>query len=312
MTTPDRSRPNMSLAARLEFAITELRVQMLSTEVLFGFQLQGTFREQFALLSDAARSLDVVALTSLVVTLAALIAGPAQHRIVERGNATRRLLNTVGWLSGIALLSWAITFGCDAFIVSERFLGRPTAIGAGVCAFAAAMGMWFWLPKLCGRPEFGKEKLPEFEEPSLREKITQMLREAWVALPGATGLFGFQLAVTMLDDFSLLPTAVQRIHFIAAATVAASIIILVTPGQLHRVAYKSRDDQRAHDAGARLLSVALAPLAIGVSADYYVAVGKVIGYNAPAKAAAIAILILLLVVWYAIPWAIRTVTARPR
>jgi hypothetical protein len=300
----------MSLAARLEFAITELRVQMLSTEVLFGFQLQGTFREQFAQLSDVAQNLDVVALTSLVVTLAALIAGPAQHRIVERGNATRRLLRMAGWLSGLALVSWAVTFGCDAFIVSERFLGRPMAAGAGVCAFAAAMGMWFWLPKLCGRPDFGKDPLPEFEEPPLREKIKQMLREAWVALPGATGLFGFQLAVTLLGEFTLLPTAVQRIHFVAAAMVGASIIVLITPGQLHRVAYQGRDDSRAHDAGTRLLSLALAPLAVGISADYYVAIGKVVGYSAGSGVAAVMVLILLLAVWYLIPWVIRMAQRR--
>jgi len=300
----------MSLAARLEFAITELRVQMLSTEVLFGFQLQGTFRTQFAQLSAVAHNLDVVALTSLIATLAALIAAPAQHRIVERGNATRRLLRIVGWLSGIALVSWAVTFGCDAFIVSERYLGRPTAVGASVCAFAAAMGMWFWLPRLCGRPSFEQEELPEFEEPPLHEKIKQMLREAWVALPGATGLFGFQLAVTQLDDFTLLPTAIQRIHFVAAAMVAASIIILITPGQLHRVAYKGRDDRRAHDAGTRLLSLALAPLAIGISTDYYVAVGKILGYGAGPKVGAVVVLILLLAAWYLIPWAIRMARAR--
>ena len=63
----------MGLSSRLEFAITELRVQMLSTEVLFGFQLQSTFREEFSHLSGPARALDVVALTSLV-TLCALIA----------------------------------------------------------------------------------------------------------------------------------------------------------------------------------------------------------------------------------------------
>jgi hypothetical protein len=35
--------------------------------------------------------------------------------------------------------------------------------------------------------------------------------------------------------------------------------------------------------GTRLLSIALAPLAIGISADYYVAVGKIAGYNSPAR-----------------------------
>src|SRR3954464_7317604 len=79
----------MSLSSRLELAITELRMQMLSTEVLFGFQLQSVFREGFAHLSQVARTLDVVALTSLVATLCALIAAPAQHRIVERGPRSR-------------------------------------------------------------------------------------------------------------------------------------------------------------------------------------------------------------------------------
>lgn len=300
----------MSLHSRLEFAITELRVQMLSTEVLFGFQLQGTFREEFSHLSPVARALDVLALTSLIVTLAALIAAPAQHRIVERGNATRRILEMIGWLSGIALVSWAVTFGCDGFIVSEYFLGRPVAILAAVGAFASAMGMWFLLPKLCGQPGMPHEALPDFEELSLREKINQMLREAWVALPGATGLFGFQLTVTALADFSLLPTAVQRIHFLATAMVGAAIIILITPGQLHRVAYKGRDDNRSHDAGTRLLSGALAPLAVGVSADYYVAVGKIIGYGASVRFAAELILVLLLSVWYAVPWVIRARVGR--
>jgi hypothetical protein len=300
----------MSLHSRLEFAITELRVQMLSTEVLFGFQLQGTFREEFSHLSDVARALDVVALTSLVVTLAALIAAPAQHRIVERGNATRRILETIGWLSGIALISWAVTFGCDAFIVSEYFLGRRIATAAAVGAFAAAMGMWFWLPKLCGQPRMSREELPDFEALPLREKINQMLREAWVALPGATGLFGFQLTVTFMADFSLLPTSVQRIHFLATAMVGAAIIVLITPGQLHRVAYAGRDDNRSHEAGTRLLSCALAPLAIGVSADYYVAVGKIVGYSAAVGSAALLILLLLISVWYVVPLVIRARGAR--
>jgi hypothetical protein len=295
----------MSLNSRLEFAITELRVQMLSTEVLFGFQLQGTFREEFSHLSHAARSLDVLALTSLVVTLAALIAAPAQHRIVERGNATRRILQMIGWLSGIALISWAITFGCDGFIVSEYFLGRPVAIAAAIGAFAAAMGMWFLLPKLCGRPKVPHEELPDFEELSLRQKINQMLKEAWVALPGATGLFGFQLTVTFMADFSLLPTAVQRLHFLAAAMVGAAIIILITPGQLHRVAYEGRDDNRSHEAGSRLLSLALAPLAVGVSSDYYVAAGKIVGYSSAVGFAALLILLLLISAWYVVPWVIR-------
>jgi hypothetical protein len=301
----------MGLTARLEFAITELRVQMLSTEVLFGYQLQSTFREGFGHLSAVARDLDVVALTSLIATLAALIAAPAQHRIVERGNATRRILTTIGRLSGLALVCWAITLASDAFIVSEYFLGRLIAGAAGLCAFVAAVAVWIWLPRLFIQRDAADEVLPEFEEPSMHEKLNQMLREAWVALPGATGLFGFQLTVTTLSAFSLLPIGVQRIHFVAAAMVATAIIVLIAPGQVHRVAYKSRDDSRAHEIGSRLLSCALAPLAIGIAADYYVAVGKIKGYVLSVAVAAAIVLLLLLTAWYAIPWFIRARRPRP-
>jgi hypothetical protein len=295
----------MILAARLGIAIDELRVQMLSTEVLFGFQLESTFKEGFAHLSCAARLVDVVSLTCIVLTLAALIAAPAQHRVVEEGNSSIRILNTTGRLAAAALIFMAITLSGDAFIVTEYFLGRAMALAACVGTGIVAIGLWFWLTSRLKPKFFPPEELPRFECPPLHDKIEQMLKEAWVALPGATGIFGFQLSVTSSADFSLLPIVVQRIHFASLAFVGLAIILLMTPGPVHRIAFRGREDPRSHRAGSRLLNLGLAPLALGISADYYVAVGRMQSYARGETLAAVAIFLVLAGAWFLVPWSLR-------
>ena len=154
-----------------------------------------------------------------------------------------------GWLSGFALCTWALTLGCDGFIVTEYFLGLPlrSALDCLCCGLAGIL--WLWLP-IAFKQARGWEHLPEFEQTPLHEKLNQMLREAWYALPGATGLLGFRLTVTFMPDFSLLPAGVQRLHFISAAMIAAALIVLITPGQLHRVAFEGTDDHRSHKIGS--------------------------------------------------------------
>jgi hypothetical protein len=293
------------LAARLGIAIDELRVQMLSTEVLFGFQLQSTFREGFAHLSFAARFVDAVSLTCLVLTLAALIAAPAQHRLVEQGNATVRILKVTGFLAAMALVFMAIALSGDAFIVTEYFLGRTIAMIAGIGTGVVAAGMWFWLTCRLKPRYFPPETLPGFECPPLHDKIEQMLKEAWVALPGATGIFGFQLSVTLMPDFSLLPTAVQHVHFAALAFVALAMIILMTPGPVHRIAFQGREDPRSHRIGSRLLNLGLAPLALGISADFYVALGKMQSYGRIEALATLIIFGVLVAAWFLVPLGLR-------
>ena len=88
----------MILGDRLAGAIDELQVQMLGTEVQFGFQLESTFRLGFEQLSPLAHRVDVIALFGIVLTLAALIGAPAQRRLVEHGDANIRLRRPpAGW-----------------------------------------------------------------------------------------------------------------------------------------------------------------------------------------------------------------------
>jgi hypothetical protein len=278
---------------------------MLSTEVLFGFQLQSTFREGFAHISRIGRLVDAVSLTALVVTLGALIAATAQHRIVERGNATIRLLKVAGHLAASALFLLGVALSADIFVVLEYFLGRAWAIALAIVTFVLAMSCWFLLAWWKRRLFFPKESLPESETPDAHEKIQQMLREAWVALPGATGIFGFQLTVTTLAAFSQLPLRVQHIHFASLALIVLSIIVLLTPGPIHQFGFGGREDLRSHALGSRLISIALAPLSLGLTLDYYVAGGRMLGYGPPVVLLSALLLLTLIGSWFIYPWFVR-------
>src|ERR1700744_3453095 len=116
---------------------------MLGTQVLFGFQFQGVFQEGFANVSSPGRWADVAAFGLLVVTIGCLLAPAAQHRLVERGVATSRLLKTTKRFAEISLATYAAAIGCDVFLVLERPIGQGNALAAGFVAFIVGITVWF-------------------------------------------------------------------------------------------------------------------------------------------------------------------------
>jgi hypothetical protein len=110
----------------LKVALDELRMQMLGAQVLFGFQLQGVFQDGFAQASQNAKWADAVALSLIVLTLGLLIAVPSQHRLVDRGNATKRVFLVATRFAEWALLPFAASIALDVFGVAERYM-------AGAC-----------------------------------------------------------------------------------------------------------------------------------------------------------------------------------
>jgi hypothetical protein len=233
--------------------------------------------------------------------LAALIAAPAQHRFVERGDASARLVRVIGNHAALALLLFAVVLGCDGFVVTDFFLGDFIATAGGVGAFLIALSMWFVLGRILRRGSTPPASLPRFEDTPIHEKIEQMLTEAWVVLPGATGIFGFQLLITMTSAFEDLPEAVRLIHFAALGMVALAIIILVAPAAIHRVAFSRADDPRSHRVGSLLITIASAPLILGIAADFYVAAGRLIGYCPLLVIAPVVVLIVLTSAWFLLP-----------
>jgi hypothetical protein len=76
----------------LKTSLDELRMQMLGSQVLFGFQFQGLFQDNFEALPISGRTADAVAMALMILVLGLIVAVPCQHRIVDKGESTLRIL----------------------------------------------------------------------------------------------------------------------------------------------------------------------------------------------------------------------------
>ena len=294
----------MGLQETVHTSLDEVRIQMLGTQVLFGFQLQGVFQEAFDKTSKFVHILDALALGFLVLTIGFLLAGPSQHRLVERGTATTRILRVANRFAEVALATFCAALALDVYVISEGYWGSSTATWAAVSSAILAIALWYGLG-LALRPFVARKDTVMTAEPTkLHEKLDQMLTEARVVLPGAQALLGFQFVVTMTKAFGSLPYDVQAIHFGALAAVGISIMLLITTAAVHRIAFGGEDSELMHDIGSWLITLALIPLSLGLAGDVYVAVWKVIGTGS-ARMAALVSISCLLILWYAVPFALR-------
>lgn len=132
-----------------------------------------------------------------------------------------------------------------------------------------------------------------------------MLREARVILPGAQALLGFQLVVTLNGRFSELPPALKNLHLAAPCCVALSVIVLMTPAALHRIAFAGEDSEAFLAAGSRCVIVAPFFLGLGITGDLYVATWAAVQSPALGLVLAIGILGVLGTLWYGLLLALR-------
>src|SRR5436309_924200 len=135
----------MKLAQGVHTALDELRMQMLGAQVLFGFQFQGVFQEDFERVSPFARAADIAAFGLLVATLGCLLAPCAQHRLVEKGMATKRIIAVAGQFAEFALGFYALAIGFDVFAISEGYFGGGAALAAAMVAAMLAVALWYGL-----------------------------------------------------------------------------------------------------------------------------------------------------------------------
>ena len=109
----------------------------------------------------------------------------------------------------------------------------------------------------------------------LRTKIEQMLTEARVIIPGGQALLGFQLVCTFTRAFKELPLSIQYLHAAGLCAVALSVLLLMTPAALQRIAFHGEDDASFFKIGSALVVASSVPLALGIAADVAVVFFKV-------------------------------------
>ena len=146
-----------------------------------------------------------------------------------------------------------------------------------------------------------RKALPPESETSLKTKIEQLLTEARVIIPGGQALLGFQFVATLTKAFDNLPDEMKWLHAAALAAVALSVLLLMTPAALHRLAFHGEDDPEFFEIGSRLVVAAAFPLALGISADVAVVTYKITERSAISLMIAGGAAMVFLAVWYVYP-----------
>lgn len=204
----------MSLSKKVKVGLDETRILILDSQILLGFQFQGAFRPAFEDLPFHDRVVWVLALGLVTLTIALLITPSVQHRMVEGGRDTKRLLGVISRYAGLALTPFALTLGADLFLAAEPVLGLASAATVGLVTCGLAFLFWYGLAALKARHVGEGERTmtsrePEHEHTALETKIEQMLTEARVVLPGAQALLGFQLVITFSEAFEKLLLSIR-------------------------------------------------------------------------------------------------------
>jgi Family of unknown function (DUF6328) len=297
----------MKLESVLKTSLDELRMQMLGAQVLFGFQFQGLFQDNYASLPICGKAADGAALAMMVLVLGLIVAVPCQHRIVERGESTLRIFRVSSHCANLALGPLAAAIACDIYVATVHIVGNGRGIALALGVFVLALGVWYGLGRTM-RHGFDLPKgLPPMQQAPtpLHAKIEQLLTEARVILPGAQALLGFQLVVMMTQAFDRLPRPVQAIHVAALLSLVLAVVLLIAPAAIHRLALQGRDDARLLGPGSFIITLALLPLVASICCDMWVALYKLTGTDSLASVGAVLTAVVLLGLWFVIPLSLR-------
>jgi Family of unknown function (DUF6328) len=191
------------LDKKLKTALNETRLLILGAQVLLGFQFQAFFQDGFSELSQHSRYLSLFGLLSIVLAVTFLIVPSMQHRLVEQGRSSTRLIGATSFYTGLGLAPLALSLTLSAYVVIGRHFGVAAGLIGGLGLGVLSAIAWFGLEYLIGlAPE---NQIMDTTETPLGTKIEQLLTEARVIIPGAQALFGFQFVAMLTAGFDRLP-----------------------------------------------------------------------------------------------------------
>jgi hypothetical protein len=122
----------MSLGKKVKTALDETRLLILGAQILFGFQFTGVFQDAFDGLSTMTKLVNCAGQLLMVLAIALLIAPSMQHRIIEQGQDTARILSATSVLAGLALVPFALSLGISLYVVLDHVYGT-TPYGGTIC-----------------------------------------------------------------------------------------------------------------------------------------------------------------------------------
>ncbi len=286
------------LEGKLQNALDEIRMLVLGVEVLIGFGFRAFLEPGFDRLQRQTQWLKLAVLVLLIVALALLLSPPTDHQLRHGGEVKRDAYRYATVLMTLALAPFGLSLALD---LQAALMSVASAFFALiVAALSLALIALAWFGPLAFRRRrnvVDEEQLPT----AISIKVRQVLTEARVILPGAQALLGFGLVATLMDGFSRLPASSQWVHIFGLLSVAAAIVLLMTPAAYHRLAEKGEDTEQFHAIATRLVLAALVPLGLAIACGLYIAVERVSHSPLAAALTSASVFVGLMIFWFAAP-----------
>lgn len=294
-----------SLEEKLTTVLNEGRILVLGTQVLVGFQCRAAFEPGFDRLEAVEQHLILVGLCVMLAALGLLLLPAAFHQIADRGEDTEALDRHATRVMDLALFPFAVGLGITIDVAFAAVLGRRAGVVAGVVGTATALVCWYGIEMVRRSSDRSRDvgKGVEVEEaaggaPELKDKITHVLTEARMVLPGSQALLGFQFVTILMDAFERLPASSKYVHLASLGLIAMSIILLMLPAAYHRLVERGEDTEHFHRVASTCVVAAMALLAPGICGDVFVVSRKVTGSLEVALALAGGMLLFFTGLWF--------------
>ncbi|MBW3621861.1 MAG: hypothetical protein KY468_00450 [Armatimonadetes bacterium] len=295
------------LKHKINSGVQECHILVLGAQVLLGFHYRAVFEKGFEKLPSFSQYLLVGSLVMMLLAVGLLIGIVAYHQMADAGEDTEHLHQIITRLIGLALLPFAAAIGISLYIAAESVIGFQAAAIFGSVALATALFFWYGLEAVCcmNRMNAFVGDEPGKEEPSgdsphsdRRQKISTVLEEIRVILPGAQALMGFQLASMLVEGFEKLPLSSRYVHLGSLSLMAVAIILLMTPASFHRLVDRGEHTEGFHRFAGRMLLAGMVPLALGLCGDLYIVTYKVTGSFAVALGLSLMMLAFFYGLWF--------------
>ena len=134
----------------------------------------------------------------------------------------------------------------------------------------------------------------------LHSRLKQGLEEARILVLGAQILLGFQFRAFFQPGFERLPSSAQYAKLAGLSFLLIALALVISPAPFHRLAERGEDTRRLNRLVSAVVNIGLAPFALALGIDVFVAVAPA-GSPGVALATGFAALAAALTAWYALP-----------
>ena len=132
------------LKAKIEQALTEVRVVLPGAQALLGFQFASLLVEGFEKLPQSSKYVHFVSLSLIALAIILMMTPAAYHRLVEEGEDTEHFHRVASRMLLASMVPLALGITGDFYVVARK-VTESAGLAAGLAALALATfyGLWF-------------------------------------------------------------------------------------------------------------------------------------------------------------------------